>query len=151
MTAAYLAMLDRLCRLAEVPPSEQAQVVAQQAMMMDGLPTHFRFEEWSNFVKIYMEIGQPAPARLPDLCQSIVEQQLTLPAPFTMLTGLDSASGNLVLCGCAPLTSSSSEDEAFLAFLQACGDAAQSLRSALEEDGDTRSASVAMNAFPFGY
>ena len=135
MTAAYVAMLDRLCRLAEVPPAEQAQVVAQQAMMMDGLPTHFRLEEWSDFVRIYMEIGQPAPSRLPTLCQAIVEQQLTLPAPFTMLTALDPASGNLVLYACAPLSESASEDEAFLSFLQACADAVQLLRGVLE-DGD---------------
>lgn len=136
MTAAYAAMLERLCRLAEVPPAEQAQVVAQQAMTMDGLPTHFRLEEWSDFVKIYMEIGQPAPSRLPTLCQSIVEQQLNLPAPFTMLTALDPASGKLVLYACAPLATSSSDDEAFLAFLQACADAAQLMRGALEDGGD---------------
>jgi hypothetical protein len=135
MTSAYAAMLDRLCRLADVPPAEHAQVVAQQAMMMDGLPTHFRFEDWSGFVKIYMEIGQPAPARLPTLCRTILEQQLTLPAPFTMLTALDAASGNLILYGCAPLSASSEDDDAFLAFLQACADAALLLRSALEESG----------------
>ena len=136
MTAAYVAMLDRLCRLAEVPPAEQAQVIAQQAMMMDGLPTHFRLEEWSDFVKIYMEIGQPAPSRLPTLCQAIVEQQLSLPAPFTMLTALDPTSGNLVLYACAPLSANADEDEAFLSFLQACADAAQLLRGALEDGGD---------------
>jgi hypothetical protein len=135
MTAAYAAMLDRLCRLADVPPAEQAQVVAQQAMTIDSLPTHFRYEAWSGFVKIYMEIGQPAPARLPALCQTILEQQLTLPAPFTMLTALDAASGNLVLYGCAPLPASSDDDDAFMAFLQACADAALLLRTALEEDG----------------
>ena len=134
MTAAYAAMLDRLCRLAEVPPAEQPQVLAQQAMTMDGLPTHFRLEEWSGFVKIYMEIGHPAPAMLPTLCQAILEQQLTLPAPFTMLTALDSASGKLFLYACAPLAAGSSDDEAFLAFLQACADAALLLRDALEED-----------------
>ena len=136
MTAAYAAMLDRLCRLAEVPAAEQAQVIAQQAMVMDGLPTHFRLEEWSGFVKIYMEIGRPSPARLPLLCQAILEQQLTLPAPFAMLTALDAASGNLILYGCAPLATGSNEDEPFLAFLQACADAALLLRNALEEEGD---------------
>jgi hypothetical protein len=138
MTAAYAAMLDRLCRLAEVPAAEQAQVMAQQAMVMDGLPTHFRFEEWSGFVKIYMEIGQPSPARLPALCQAILEQQLTLPAPVTMLTALDAVSGKLILYGCAPLATGSSDDEAFLTFLQACADAALLLRNALEEEGDDK-------------
>jgi hypothetical protein len=133
MSSAYLAMLDRLCRLAEVPPAEQAQVLEQQAMTIDGLATHFRLDEWSGFVRIYMEIGCPAPAALPALCQSILEQQLTLPAPFAMLTGLDAASGKLILYGCAPLACDSAEDEAFLAFLQACADAAQLLRGALEQ------------------
>jgi hypothetical protein len=133
MTAAYAAMLERLCRLAGVPPSEHAQAVAQEAMMVDGLPTHFRLEEWSGFVRIYMEIGRPAPARLPTLCQAILEQQLTLPVPFTMLTALDPASGSMVLYACAPLSQNAAEDEAFLGFLQACADAAQLLRSALED------------------
>lgn len=136
MTAAYAAMLDRLCRLAGVPPAEQPQVLAQQAMMMDGLPTHFRLEEWSGFVKVYMEIGKPAPARLAVLCQAILEQQLALPAPFAILTALDAASGNLVLYGCAPLPEGGSDDDAFLAFLQACADAALALRRALEGQGD---------------
>jgi hypothetical protein len=136
MTEAYAAMLDRLCRLAAVPPDEHAQVLAQQAMTMDGLPTHFRLEEWSGFVKIYMEIGRPAPARLPALCQAILEQQLALPAPFTMLTALDALSGKLILYGCAPLSEGGSDDEAFLVFLQGCADAAMMLRDALEEDGE---------------
>jgi hypothetical protein len=136
MTAAYAAMLERLCRLAEVAPAEQAQVVAQQAMLIDGLPTHFRYEEWSGFVKIYMEIGRPAPARLPMLCQSILEQQLMLPAPFSMLTGLDAVSGSLILYGCAPLAAGGrDDDESFLAFVQGCADAALVLRDALEEEG----------------
>ena len=132
MTQAYAAMLERLCRLADVPAAEQAQVLAQQAMTMDGLPTHFRLEEWSGFVKIYIEVGQPAPARLPALCQSILEQQLSLPAPFTMLTALDALSGKLILYACAPLSESSLDDEAFFAFLQGCADAALLLRDALE-------------------
>lgn len=140
MTAEYVAMLGRLCRLAGVPPAEQPQVVAQQAMLMDGLPTQFRLEDWSGFVKIYMEIGQPAPARLPALCQAILEQQLTLPAPFAMLAALDAASGSLILYGCAPLAASSEEDEAFLAFLQGCADAALLLRGALDEDGSRATA-----------
>ena len=135
MTAAYVAMLERLCRLAGVPPSEQAHVVAQEAMTVEGMPTHFRLEEWSGFVRIYIEIGRPAPSRLPMLCQSIVEQQLTLPAPFTMLTALDPASGNLLLYACAPLSQGAGEDETFLGFLQACADAAQLLRGALEDGG----------------
>lgn len=136
MTAAYAAMLDRLCRLAGIPAAEQPQVMAQQAMTIDGMPAHFRLEEWSNFVKIYLEIGRPTAARLPTLCQTIVEQQLELPAPFTTLTALDAASGKLILYGCAPLAESSNEDEAFLAFLQACADAALAMRHALEGNGD---------------
>lgn len=136
MTAAYAAMLDRLCRLAGVPPAEQPQVLAQQAMMIDGLPTHFRLEEWSGFVKVYMEIGQPAPARLAVLCQAVLEQQLLLPAPFTTLTALDATSGKLILYGCAPLSEDSSGDDSFLAFLQACAEAALVLRDALEENSD---------------
>ena len=134
MTAAYAAMLDRLCRLAGVPAAEQPQVIAQQAMVIDGMPAHFRLEEWSNFVKIYLEIGRPSAARLATLCQTIVEQQLELPAPFTTLTALDAASGQLILYGCAPLAESSDDDEAFLAFLQACADAALAMRDALEEN-----------------
>ena len=133
MMADYAAMLERLCRIADVAPAEQEQVVAQQSMLIDGLPTHFRYEEWSGFIKIYMEVGRPAPAKLPMLCQSILEQQLTLPAPFSMLAGLDAGSGSLILYGCAPLGEGScEEDEGLLAFVQACADAAMLLRGVLE-------------------
>ena len=104
-------------------------------MLMDGMPTQFRLEDWSGFVKIYMEVGQPAPSRLPTLCQAILEQQLMLPAPFAMLAALDAATGSLILYGCAPLPGCVEEDDAFLAFLQGCVDAALLLRDALAEGG----------------
>ncbi|MFL6719576.1 MAG: hypothetical protein ACJ8G3_24780, partial [Burkholderiaceae bacterium] len=89
MNADYQAMLARLCMLAGVPAGEHAAVVQQQAMVVNGMAVQFRLEEWSGFVKIYVEAGRPAPARLPSLCQSILEQQLELPVPFVMLTALD--------------------------------------------------------------
>lgn len=135
MTDAYAGMLARLSRLVNVPPAEQPEVVAQQAMVIDGLPTRFQLEEWSGFVKIYMEVGRPAPATLPALCQTILEQQLMLPAPFAMLVALDAASGSLLLYGCAPLPVTGEDDMAFLAFLQGCADAALLLRDALDEAG----------------
>ena len=136
MNADYQAMLARLCMLAGVPAGEHAAVVEQQAMVVNGMAVQFRLEEWSGFVKIYVEAGRPAPARLPSLCQSILEQQLELPVPFVMLTALDAASGALILIGCAPLASNRVEDEELLAFLHACVDGATLLRHAGEGDED---------------
>jgi hypothetical protein len=136
MNADYQAMLARLCMLAGVPAEEHAAVVEQQAMVVNGMAVQFRLEEWSGFVKIYVEAGRPAPARLPSLCQSILEQQLELPVPFVMLTALDAASGALILIGCAPLASNRVEDEELLAFLHACVDGATLLRHAGEGDED---------------
>ncbi|MFL6715293.1 MAG: hypothetical protein ACJ8G3_02915 [Burkholderiaceae bacterium] len=136
MNADYQAMLARLCMLAGVPAEEHAAVVEQQAMVVNGMAVQFRLEEWSGFVKIYVEAGRPAPARLPSLCQSILEQQLELPVPFVMLTALDAASGALILIGCAPLASNRFEDEELLAFLHACVDGATLLRCAGEGDED---------------
>jgi hypothetical protein len=136
MNADYEAMLFRLCMLAGVPAGEHAAVVEQQAMMLNDMPVQFRLEEWSGFVKIYVEAGRPTPARLPALCQSILEQQLELPVPFVMLTALDAASGALILIGCAPLPSNRVEDEELLAFLHACVDGATLLRRAADGEED---------------
>jgi hypothetical protein len=136
MSADYQAMLGRLCMLAGVPAEEQAIAVGQQAMMMNGMAVQFRLEDWSGFVRIYVEVGRPSAARLPALCQSILEQQLELPAPFVMLTALDAASGKLILLGCAPLPSNREEDEELLAFLHACVDGADLLRRAIDGDED---------------
>ena len=136
MNADYEAMLLRLCMLAGVPAGEHAEVVEQQAMMFNDMAVQFRLEEWSGFVRIYVEAGRPAPARLPALCQSILEQQLELPVPFVMLTALDAASGALILIGCAPMPSNQVEDEGLLAFLHACVDGATLLRRAMDGEED---------------
>jgi hypothetical protein len=136
MNADYEAMLCRLCMLAGVPPGEHAAVVEQQSMMVNDIAVQFRLEEWSGFVRIYVEACRPAPARLPALCQSILEQQLELPVPFVMLTGLDAASGSLILIGCAPMPSKRVEDEELLAFLHACVDGAVLLRRAADSEED---------------
>lgn len=136
MNADYEAMLVRLCMLAGMPAAEHAAVVEQQAMMLNDMAVQFRLEEWSGFVRIYVEAGRPAPARLPALCQSILEQQLELPAPFVMLTALDAASGALILIGCAPMPLNRVEDEGLLAFLHACVDGATLLRRAMDSEED---------------
>jgi hypothetical protein len=136
MNADYEAMLYRLCMLAGVPPAEHAAVVEQQSMMMNDMAVQFRLEEWSGFVRIYVEACRPAPARLPALCQSILEQQLELPVPFVMLTALDAASGSLILIGCAPMPSNRGDDEELLAFLHVCVDGAALLRRAAESEDD---------------
>jgi hypothetical protein len=136
VSASYEAMLRRLSALAGVPADEQAAVVEQQAMMMNGMAVHFRLQDWSGFIKIHIEAGKPAPVRLAALCQSILEQQLELPAPFVMLTGLDAVTGSLVLLGCAPMPFEGREDQEFLAFLHACVDGASLLRAAVESGAD---------------
>ena len=147
MNADYEAVLLRLCLLAGVPAEEQATVAAQQAMMVNGMAVQFRLEEWSGFIRIYVEAGRPAPSRLAALCQSILEQQLDLPAPFAMLTALDAASGALILMGCAPMPSSRTEDEELLAFLHACVDGAVLLRRAIEGEEDRVSDLTAFHYF----
>lgn len=147
MSADYEAMLSRLSMLAGVPAQEQAMVVAEQAMMMNGMAVQFRMEEWSGFVRIYIDAGAPAPARLPSLCQSILEQQLELPAPFVMLTALDAASGRLILLGCAPLPANPEEDEQFLAFLHACVDGAELLRRAIDDMDEGMPDLTALHSF----
>ena len=132
---AYDAMLRRLCSLAGVPVADHAAVVEQQAMLIDGMAVQFRLEDWSGFVKIHVDAGKPAPAHLPALCQAILEQQLSLPAPFVMLTALDAASGRLILLGSAPLAYDGEGDEEFLAFLQGCIEGVLSLRAVIGQDG----------------
>lgn len=136
MNTNYEAMLLRVCMLAGVPAAEQAAVVEQQAMRVNDMAVQFRQEAWSGFIRIYVEAGRPAPARLPALCQSILEQQMALPVPFVMLTALDAASGALVLIGCAPMPSNRVEDEELLAFLHACVDGATLLRRAIDSEDD---------------
>jgi len=136
MNADYEAMLLQLCRLAGVPAEEHATVAGQQAMTVNGMAVQFRLEEWSGFIRVYVEAGRPAPARLPALCQSILEQQLELPVPFVMLTALDAASGALILIGCAPMPSHQAGDEELLAFVYACVDGAALLRRAIDSEED---------------
>lgn len=130
---AYRDTLDRLGRLAGVPPELLARVVADETLTLGGVPLLFRLEPWSAFIKVYVEVGRPPPEREAAFHRCLLEQQLLLPAPFTMLAGVDPKSGNVLLYGCAPLPEDAGMDEELLAFLHGCSCAAELMRSDLEQ------------------
>jgi hypothetical protein len=124
----YRRMLERLCVRAEVPVADHDSVVNNEAMMLGGLQVSFRMETWSRFVKVYIDVGQPDPAREHELYRFLLEQQLVLPAPFSMLAAVDPESGHVIFYGCAPLPSDDDGDTEFFGFLNGCVHAAELLK-----------------------
>lgn len=131
----YRQMLERLCVVAEVPVADHVSVVNNEAMMLGGVQVSFRMEEWSGFVKVYVNVGPPDPAREHELYRYLLEQQLVLPAPFSMLAAVDPASGHIIFYGCAPLPTDSEADSEFFSFLNGCVYAAELLKPNLARTG----------------
>jgi hypothetical protein len=126
----YVALLARLCVLAGVPDDERAPVVQQEAMMIAELPVLFRFDAASGFVKIFVDVGAPPRAALPELCQSLIEAQFNMPTPFAMLA----------LIACMPLCRGEEDCQAGFEFLQACVQAALLLKEGIETGGRAEAA-----------
>lgn len=136
----YVALLARLCVLAGVPDDERAPVVQQEAMMIAELPVLFRFDAASGFVKIFVDVGAPPRAALPELCQSLIEAQFNMPTPFAMLAALDAHSEHLALIACMPLCRGEEDCQAGFEFLQACVQAALLLKEGIEAGGRAEAA-----------
>jgi len=120
-------LLGRLCDLKGISNAERHAVLTHQALMIDGVSLALKLEEWSGYVKIFVDIGLPAPGREQETYRYLLEQQLYMPAPFSMVPALHPASGHIVLTACAPLPGGEDSDMAFLGLLQACVAAAQQL------------------------
>jgi hypothetical protein len=131
---AYRQMLERLCVRAEVPVVDHASVVNDEAMMR-GFQISFRIEKWSGFVKVYVDAGQPDPSREHELYRYLLEQQLVLPAPFSMLAAVDPGSGHIIFYGCAPLSTDDVADTEFFGFLNGCVYAAELVKPNLSWAG----------------
>lgn len=116
----FHAMLGRLCVLAGVPDADHPAVIEQQAFKLAEVPIAFQLEEWSGFVKIYVDVGEPEPAYALEMYRYLLEQQLYMPAPFQMVVGVHSESKRIVLYACAPLPTDAEGDEQFFALLQSC-------------------------------
>lgn len=116
----FHAMLGRLCVLAGVPDADHPAVIEQQAIKLADVPIAFQLEEWSGFVKIYVDVGEPEPACALEMYRYLLEQQLYMPAPFQMVVGLHSESKRIVLYACAPIPTDAESDEQFFTLLQSC-------------------------------
>lgn len=120
LAPAFTAMLERLCVLAEVPPAERGDVIASRAMRLADIPMVFQLEEWSGFVKIYVDVGEPMPASAHEMYRYFLQQQLYMPVPFQMTFGLHPESERIILYACAPLSVDEESDQNFLALLHSC-------------------------------
>lgn len=120
-------MLERLCDAMEISGPERHAVLKYQALTLDGTPVALKMEEWSGFVKIFVDVGLPQAGTERDTYRYLLEQQLYMPAPFSMVPALHPQSGHIVLTACAPLPAADDADTAFLGLLQACVAAARAL------------------------
>lgn len=124
----YRAMLRRLCDRAELGPTARESILSREMLSLAGIPITLQLEEWSSFVKVFAAVGPPQPERAADVYRHLLEQHLALPAPFSLVAGLDAETDSIVLYGFAPLPMTPEADENFLAFLQGCALAAANLR-----------------------
>ncbi|MES2772165.1 MAG: hypothetical protein V4623_09390 [Pseudomonadota bacterium] len=120
LAQAFTAMLERLCTLTQIPPANHADVLANKGFLLANVPVFFQLEEWSRFVKAYIDVGEPLPSAAHEMYVYFLEQQLHMPAPFQILLGLHPESRRIILYACSPLPMNAEDDQNFLNLLQAC-------------------------------
>lgn len=132
-------LLERLCALTEVQESDRRAVLDKAVMTLNGTAVAFKLEEWSDYVKVYVDVGLPPPESEHELYRYLLEQQLYIPVPFSMVPGVQPESGRIVLCAFAPLLTDKEGDNSFSAFLHACVEVAMLLKSKRPELGGVNS------------
>lgn len=125
---AFRQMLTRLCAVTEVPVADRAAVIDSASLHVRDVPVAFQLEAWSGFVKVYIDVGKPSAEAAPDLYRYLLEHQMFLPAPFSMVPCVHPESKHVVLYACAPLPVEDAADRSFLEFLNACVTVAETLR-----------------------
>lgn len=133
-------LLERLCVLTEVQDSDRRAVLDNAVMMLNGTAVAFKIEEWSGYVKVYVDVGLPPSESEHELYRYLLEQQLYIPVPFSMVPGVDPESRRIVLCAFAPPPTDKEGDNSFVAFLHACIEVATLLKSKRPELGGVNSA-----------
>lgn len=113
-------MLERLCTRAGVSPADRQEIMTSHHMQLGDCAVALELEAWSAFVKVYIDIGEPAPAQAHEMYRYFLEQQLYMPVPFQMLAGVHPESGRFTLCAGTPLPMNEEDDTQFLGFLDTC-------------------------------
>lgn len=133
-------LLERLCVLTEVQDADRRTVLDNGVMTLHGTALAFELEEWSGYVKVYVDVGLPPPESEHELYRYLLEQQLYIPAPFSMVPGVQPESRRIVLYAFAPIPTDKEGDNSFSAFLHACVEVATLLKSKRPELGGINSA-----------
>lgn len=117
---AYEAALTRLCERVGIPAAEHESVLANEGIVMGGVPIAFQHEAWSNFIKVFIEVGKPSEADAPAFYRWVLAQHLAMPSPFSMVAGLHPSTDQVVLYGASPMPESPEADEGFMGFVAGC-------------------------------
>jgi hypothetical protein len=126
---AYENVLLRLCSLAEVAPADHDVVLSREAIILGGVVLALQFEPWSNFIKVFIEVGKPVESEALAFYRWVLAQHLVMPAPFSMVAALHPDTEQVILYGSSPMPDSPEADQGFLAFLQGCVHVCQMLRN----------------------
>jgi hypothetical protein len=116
----FHALLDRVCTHFNVPHHERTAVLSSQALSIGKAPMSLQLEEWSAFIKVFVDVGRPADQDAPALHRYLLTQQLIQPAPFYMSAGVHPETEHVILYGYSPMPTDAASEEGFFAFLQGC-------------------------------
>lgn len=124
----YQDALQRWARLSGADAADQTFIVDNELLIIDGVVVHLELEEWSAFVRVWIEVGRPAPQVEGELYRHLLTQIAAMPVPYSMVPGLHPQTQCLLVCGHTPLPVDEAEDSTFLAFLQGCVLTCQAMR-----------------------
>lgn len=128
------ALLAHLCEHMQLPADARAQVLESASFALDDAVITLAYEEWSSFVKVFVNLGRPVDADAPRLHRYLLTQQLLQPAPFLLTAGLHPETEEVFLCGAVPMPTQGEAMEGFLDFLKGSAAVYAALHEEMPED-----------------
>lgn len=125
-------LLEHLCGALGVPACERAKVAQTRSFMLGDAAITLDHEEWSHFIKVYVELGRPTPADEARLHRFLLASQMRQPAPFIHVLGIDDNTGHAFLCCAVPFPEGDEALARFVDMLMACVHAREQLREQAE-------------------
>lgn len=131
------AMIGRICALLNLPASDQAAIIQNHLMLIDNVLDSLELEEWSSYVKMYLDVGLPVAAYEGELHGLLLDRQANFPAPFMMAVARNPDTKRIMLVAYAPLPLDAESDYVVVHALTAAVLTAKGLREELSLVGQS--------------
>ena len=130
-------MIGRICTQLNVPAFDQPMVIQNHLMLIEDVLVALELEEWSSYVKMYLDVGLPLTTHEEELHGLLLDRQADVPAPFNMAIARNADTKSIMLVAYSPLTLDAESDYVVVNTLTAAVLLVKGLREELSLAGES--------------